>query len=63
MDNTKRRAALDKARAQALFWAERADEQWPISPTAAEEYAMMASMWADVANAMKGGDERADNGI
>ena len=63
MDNTKRRTALDRARAQALFWAERAEDQWPISPTATEEYARMANMWAHVANAMKVGDERADNVI
>jgi hypothetical protein len=61
MDNGKRRTALARAREQALFWAERAETQWPISPAAAEEYALMASMWARVADAMKVGDERADN--
>jgi hypothetical protein len=61
MDNAQRRTALDLARKQALSWAKRAEEQWPISPAATEEYAMMASMWANVANAMKVGDERADN--
>lgn len=61
MENSKRRSALDRARAQALFWAERAEDQWPISPVAAEEYAAMANMWSNVANAMKVGDERADN--
>lgn len=61
MDNGKRRAALGRARTQALFWAERAEDHWPISPVAAEEYAFMANMWAHVADAMKVGDERADN--
>lgn len=61
MQNSERRTALDLARKQALFWAKRAEEQWPISPTAAEEYALMANMWANVASAMKVGDERADN--
>lgn len=61
MKNAERRTALDRARKQALFWAERAEENWPLSPTAAEEYASMANMWAHVANAMKVGDERADN--
>lgn len=61
MQNSERRTALDLARKQALSWAKRAEEQWPISPTAAEEYALMANMWANVASSMKVGDERADN--
>lgn len=61
MKNPERRAALDKARKLALSWAEKAEDQWPLSPSHADEYAAMSNMWSLVAEAMKVGDERADN--
>jgi hypothetical protein len=62
--NPERRAALDKARKQALVWAESAEEAAKMhmsgdSHTA--ELIAMATMWSHVAEAMKVGDERADN--
>jgi hypothetical protein len=62
--NPERRAALDKARRQALFWAETAEEAAKLHRSGDEhtkECQEMAKVWAAVGEVMKVGDERADN--
>ena len=64
MENPERRAALDQARKQALYWAEQATEAARLHVAGDEHTAeriALASMWANVAQAMKVGNERADN--
>lgn len=60
MTNEERRELLAKARVNTVYWAERAQEQWPMSSSAGEEYISMATMWANVAQALKTGDAHAD---
>jgi hypothetical protein len=64
MDNTKRRQVLSDARAATFYWAQLAEDSRSLHPAGDEHTAeciAMARMWADVANAMKIGDERADS--
>lgn len=64
MKNPERRAALDKARKQALLWAEKAEHDAPLyGPDTNHMRGVigMSMMWSEVAEAMKVGDERADN--
>jgi len=61
MNNRERIKALDKARATALWWAEKAEDEYPMAaPATTEENVRMARMWADVAQALKVGDHYGD---
>jgi hypothetical protein len=60
--NTERRTALDTARKLALLWAGRAEENYTLTSYEGNKHNIeMANMWSRLANAMKVGDERADN--
>lgn len=62
MKNSERRTALDTARKNALVWAERAEDHYVMSGYDGNQHNIeMSNMWSNLANAMKIGDERADN--
>jgi hypothetical protein len=62
MQNSQRRTALDEARRQALVWAKRAEENYTLTSFEGNKHNIeMANMWSRLAEAMKVGDERADN--
>lgn len=60
MNNEARRKALDTARTQAYTWASLAQVQYAQGQIYLDQQIAMATMWADVAQALKTGDASGD---
>lgn len=65
MTNEQRRNALERARRKALEWAERAEEgaTHKVGTVDPDEAIRMASMWAEVAQALKVGSGSDTDGV